>query len=436
MARFLKTVKKHLNIVFIGHVDAGKSTLCGHVLYQAGIVDVRQIEKFQMEATKMGMGSWYLSWVMDLADTERQKGKTEELGVAHFESEIYKYTILDAPGHRTYVPQMIGGAVQADIGVLVASARSGEFEAGFERGGQTSEHLIISKTSGVRFIIVVVNKMDDDTVKWSQKRYNDIVEKLTTFMLKEIGFKKEQFTFIPIAGLTGENLKDKGSNSPWYSGPTLFQCFDQVPLPPRNENDKFVLPVYDRIKSRNIFAYGKIEKGIITEGTQVLVMPSGVKSTVTGIFVEETKIRRGVPGDNIRLVMTNIDTDNINVGSVLCTIGNPCHVADKVIVKMKITKFAPQIIALGFSSMMHIHNEAFPATIEKIITLQTPGQKPEKNARFCKPNDMIDAVIQFSKSICVETFADFPQLGRFLLRYEGFTIGFGVVKKLPKSKTN
>ena len=424
--------KKHINLVFIGHVDAGKSTLCGHVLVLAGVVDQRTIEKYQKEAAEKGRGSWYFSWVMDLADSERAKGKTEEVGVARFETEAHKYTVLDAPGHRSYVPQMIGGAVQADVAVLVISARTGEFEAGFDRGGQTSEHLLISKTAGVRYIVIVINKMDDPTVKWSKERFDQIKQKFDPFIINEIGFKKEQFTYIPIAALGGGNIKDRAPECTWYKGPTLFEALDSIPLPPRNETDAFRLPVIDRYKTKSLYASGKIEKGCIHEKQQVIVMPSGAKGIVSAILHDEDKIRLAVPGDNILLQLQGIDIGDINAGSVICPVKAPCDVAQKCIVKMKLTSSAPQFIAPGFLAICHIHTEVVEVTIEKIMAVL--GPKKEANPKFVHAGQMVQCILKFSKPICIETFQNFPQLGRFIIRYESFTIAVGVVERLPKAK--
>ena len=211
------SVKEHLNVVFIGHVDAGKSTLGGNLLFITGVVDKRTMEKYEHEAKEAGRETWYLSWALDSTPQERSKGKTVEVGRAYFETLTRRYTILDAPGHKTYVPSMISGAAQADVAVLVISARKGEFETGFERGGQTREHIMLVKTVGVSKIVVVINKMDDPTVNWDQARYNEIKDKLVPF-IKAAGFNPKDVTFIPISAYTGLNLKEPLSSStcPWW----------------------------------------------------------------------------------------------------------------------------------------------------------------------------------------------------------------------------
>lgn len=211
-------VKEHLNIVFIGHVDAGKSTFGGNLLFLTGMVDKRTMEKYEKEAKEAGRDSWYLSWALDSTPQERAKGKTVEVGRAYFETEKRRYTILDAPGHKTFVPSMISGAAQADVAILVISARKGEFETGFERGGQTREHIMLVKTAGVSKVIVAINKMDDPTVNWEKSRYDEIKDKMTPF-IRAAGFNpKTDVTFIPVSAYTGVNLKDRASKSvaPWY----------------------------------------------------------------------------------------------------------------------------------------------------------------------------------------------------------------------------
>merc|ERR1712125_229922 len=195
-----------MNVVFIGHVDAGKSTTCGNILFLCNCVDERQVEKYQKEAKDKNRESWFLAYIMDTNEEEKAKGKTVEVGRAHFETENKRFTILDAPGHKSYVPNMIAGASAADVGVLLISARKGEFETGFEKGGQTREHVLLAKTLGVEKLLCAINKMDDSSVGWSQERYNEITNKVSPF-LKANGFKENQFSFLPISGLKGHNIK-------------------------------------------------------------------------------------------------------------------------------------------------------------------------------------------------------------------------------------
>ncbi|KAJ4752649.1 GTP-binding elongation factor Tu family protein [Rhynchospora pubera] len=217
--------KRHLNVVFIGHVDAGKSTTGGQILFLSGQVDDRTIQKYEKEAKDKSRESWYMAYIMDTNEEERVKGKTVEVGRAHFETDNTRFTILDAPGHKSYVPNMISGASQADIGVLVISARKGEFETGYEKGGQTREHVLLAKTLGVAKLVVVINKMDDPTVNWNKSRYDEIESKMAPF-LKTSGYNiKKDVHFLPISGLVGSNIKDRLDTKicSWWDGPCLFE---------------------------------------------------------------------------------------------------------------------------------------------------------------------------------------------------------------------
>ncbi|XP_039991419.1 eukaryotic peptide chain release factor GTP-binding subunit ERF3A [Xiphias gladius] len=240
--------KEHVNVVFIGHVDAGKSTIGGQIMYLTGMVDKRTLEKYEREAKEKNRETWYLSWALDTNQEERDKGKTVEVGRAYFETEKKHFTILDAPGHKSFVPNMIGGASQADLAVLVISARKGEFETGFEKGGQTREHAMLAKTAGVKHLIVLINKMDDPTVNWSLERYEECKEKLVPF-LKKVGFNpKKDIHFMPCSGLTGANLKDPVPECLWYTGLPFIAHLDSLPNFTRSSDGPVRLPIVDKYK--------------------------------------------------------------------------------------------------------------------------------------------------------------------------------------------
>lgn len=274
--------KEHLNVVFIGHVDAGKSTIGGQIMFLTGMVDKRTLEKYEREAKEKNRETWYLSWALDTNMEEREKGKTVEVGRAYFETDTKHFAILDAPGHRSFVPNMIGGASQADVAVLVISARRGEFETGFERGGQTREHAMLAKTAGVQHLVVLVNKMDDPTVKWSETRYNECKEKLTPF-LKKVGFNpKKDIHFMPCSGLTGANLKHSSlSDHPWYKDLPLIPYLDNLPTMVRSSDGPVRLPIVDKYKDMGVIVLGKIESGQISKGQQLVMQPN--KRKVKGI---------------------------------------------------------------------------------------------------------------------------------------------------------
>lgn len=241
------------------------------------MVDKRTLEKFERESKEMGRESWFYSWALDTGSEEREKGITVECGQAFFETDKRRYTLLDAPGHKNYVPSMISGANQADVAMLVISARKGEFETGFEKGGQTREHATLVKTAGVKKIIVVVNKMDDPTVNWDKARYDEIVDKVGPF-LKTSGFNPKDIYFMPISGFTGANLKEPLTKEvcPWYSGPSLLQYLDEMPSIDRRLNNPFLMPISGKYREMGTVILGKIESGRVAKGDTILIMPNKV----------------------------------------------------------------------------------------------------------------------------------------------------------------
>lgn len=273
-----KSKKEHVNVVFIGHVDAGKSTIGGQIMSLTGMVDKRTLEKYEREAREKSRESWYLSWALDTNQEERDKGKTVEVGRAHFETEKKHFTILDAPGHKSFVPNMIGGAAQADLAVLVISARKGEFETGFDRGGQTREHAMLAKTAGVKHLVVLVNKMDDPTVNWDENRYNECKEKILPY-LKKLGFNPvKDLTFMPCSGLTGYGLREKIDVAicPWYQGSAFIPFIDELPSLNRKADGPFIMPIVDKYKDMGTVVMGKVESGCAKKGQNLLVMPNRV----------------------------------------------------------------------------------------------------------------------------------------------------------------
>lgn len=252
------------------------------VSYLTGMVDKRTLEKFEKESKEMGRESWFYSWALDTGNEEREKGITVECGQAYFETDKRRYTLLDAPGHKNYVPSMISGANQADVAMLVISARKGEFETGFEKGGQTREHATLVKTAGVKKLVVVVNKMDEPTVKWDKSRYDEIVDKVSPF-LKQCGFNlKTDVFFMPVSGFTGANLKEPLTKEvcPWYDGPSLLQYLDDMPSIDRRLNGPFLMPISGKFREMGTVITGKIESGRVAKGDNILIMPNKVIYTV------------------------------------------------------------------------------------------------------------------------------------------------------------
>ena len=287
-------------------------------MFMTGMVDERTIEKFKIEAREKNRDSWWLAYVMDISEDEKAKGKTVEVGRATMETPTKRYTIFDAPGHKNYVPDMIMGAAMADVAALVISARKGEFEAGFERDGQTREHAQLARSLGVNRLIVIVNKMDEETVKWSEERYNDILSGATPFLVEQCGYRKEDLIFVPISGLMGHNIEKLTDSCPWYKGPTLLEILDSIEPPKRNIDGPLRVPILDRMKDRGVVVFGKVESGVIRIGTKLAVMPNNTKCQVTGIYNCKLElVRYANPGENIQIKVRMIEDETlINKGDV------------------------------------------------------------------------------------------------------------------------
>jgi len=426
--------KDHLNIVFIGHVDAGKSTICGHLMYLTGMVDKRTLEKYEKEAKEKNRESWYLSWALDTNQEERDKGKTVEVGRAYFETDTKHFTILDAPGHRSYVPNMIGGASQADLAVLVISARRGEFETGFERGGQTREHAMLVKTAGVKHLVVLINKMDDPTVLWEKERYDEIIDKITPY-LKKVGFNpKTDLKFIPCSGLTGAFLKDDTAiaECSWYDGLPLIPHLDGIGTVSRNSEGPIRIPIVDRYKDMGTIVLGKVESGLIRRGGLVTMMPNNKIVEIMQLWSDEDEVEYANPGENVKMKLKNCEEDDVSPGFVLCSSEELCMTGQVFDAQVVILEYK-SIICAGFQCVMHIHTSAEEVSIKNLICLidKKTGEKSKTRPRFIKQDQI--AIVRFQVMggiICMEPFKLFPQMGRFTLRDENRSIAIGKVLKI------
>ncbi|RKF58302.1 Eukaryotic peptide chain release factor GTP-binding subunit [Erysiphe neolycopersici] len=429
--------KEHVNIIFIGHVDAGKSTLGGAILIQSGMIDQRTLEKYKKEAKDMARESWWISWVLDLNKEERSQGKTIEVGRAFFETDKRRYSILDAPGHKTYVPSMIGGASQADVGILVISARKGEYETGFEKGGQTREHAMLAKTQGVNKLIVAINKMDDPTVEWSEKRYNECITKLSQF-LKATGYNlKNDIHFLPIAAQQMLGLKDRVPEKicPWYKGPSLLEYLDSMAALERKVNAPFMMPINGKYRDMGTIVEGKIEAGAIKKGMSLIMMPNREKVEAAAIYGEtEEEVTVGQCGDQVRLRLRGIEEEDILPGFVLCSPKRPVHCVSAFEAQIRVLELK-NILSAGFNCVLHVHSAIEEVTFAALLhTLQKgTGRKSKKAPTHAKKGDSIIAMIEViggAGTVCVERFEDYQQLGRFTLRDQGQTIAIGKITKL------
>ncbi|EDW04214.1 GH10109 [Drosophila grimshawi] len=428
-----RSKREHVNVVFIGHVDAGKSTIGGQIMSLTGMVDKRTLEKYEREAREKSRESWYLSWALDTNQEERDKGKTVEVGRAFFETDRKHFTILDAPGHKSFVPNMIGGAAQADLAVLVISARKGEFETGFDRGGQTREHAMLAKTAGVKHLVVLVNKMDDSTVNWDQTRYNECKDKILPY-LKKLGFNPaKDLTFMPCSGLSGYGLKDQVPESlcTWYRGPAFIPFIDELPSLNRNLDGPFIMPIVDKYKDMGTVVMGKVESGMARKGQNLLVMPNRTQVAVDQLFSDDFEVTSVGPGENVKIKLKGIEEEDVSPGFVICDAANPIKTG-KIFDAQVVILEHKSIICAGYSAVMHIHCAAEEVTVKALICLvdKKSGDKSKTRPRFVKQDQVAIMRIECSGMICLEQFKLFPQMGRFTLRDENKTIAIGKVLKV------
>lgn len=412
--------------------------MSGQLLYATGNVDKRTIAKYEKEAKTLNRESWFLAFIMDTNDEERAKGKTVEVGRAHFQTENRRFTVLDAPGHKNYVPNMIQGAAQADIGVLVISARKGEFETGYERGGQTREHALLAKTLGVKELLVVVNKMDDSTVNWSKDRYDTIEKKINNF-LKKNGFKKKNIRFVPISAITGDNVYKPvpESTCSWYKGETMLSLLDAIAIEGRDPNAPLRIPILDKFTDRGTGIMGKIETGSVRVGQKVSIYPGGHKGSVEGITIGDSaddSVDAAFPGENVEIRIKGIHEDHIKKGFVLADSKQPVPVVSKLQAQLQVLDLEDQkVFTAGYNAIMHIHTMQEEITVEKLQKSYDPEKKEEKtNPRFVKSHQTCDCVISLAQTIACEKYDNLQQLGRFTIRNQGRTVAIGKITGLPK----
>lgn len=427
--------KTLLNLVVIGHVDAGKSTLMGHLLYLLGNVNKRTMHKYEQESKKAGKASFAYAWVLDETGEERDRGVTMDVGMTKFETNSKVVTLMDAPGHKDFIPNMITGAAQADVAVLVVDASRGEFEAGFEAGGQTREHALLVRSLGVTQLAVAVNKMDQ--VNWQQVRFKEIVSKLGQF-LKQAGFKESDVFYIPSSGLSGENLTTRSSVSEltsWYSGPSLLEQIDALKAPQRSVDKPFRLCVSDVFKDQGsgFCVTGKIEAGYIQTGDRILAMPPNETCTVKGITLHDEALDWAAAGDHVSLTVTGMDIIKINVGCVFCDPKEPIRVCTRF--RARILLFNIEVpVTQGFPVLLHYQTVSEPATIRKLISVlhKSSGEVLKKKPKCLSKGMNAIVEIQTQRPVSLELYKDYKELGRFMLRYVGSTIAAGVVTEIKE----
>ena len=439
--------KTHVNLVVIGHVDSGKSTTTGHLIYKCGGIDKRTVEKFEKEAAELGKGSFKYAWVLDKLKNERERGITIDIALWKFETPKYHVTVIDAPGHRDFIKNMITGTSQADCGVLVIGGGTGEFEAGISKDGQTREHALLAYTLGVRQLIVAINKMD--SVKWDQGRYEEIVKETSNFV-KKVGYNPKTVPFVPVSGWNGDNMIEPSSNAPWYkgweketksgkvTGKTLLEAIDAIEPPTRPTDKPLRLPLQDVYKIGGIgtVPVGRVETGTIKAGMVVSFAPAGITTEVKSVEMHHESLAEGVPGDNVGFNVKNVSVKEIRRGNVAGDSKNdPPKGCDYFTAQVIILNHPGQISA-GYSPVLDCHTAhiacRFNELLEKID--RRTGKKLEENPKAIKSGDAAIVNMIPTKPMCVETFTEYPPLGRFAVRDMRQTVAVGVIKAVAKSE--
>jgi len=428
--------KPHLNLVIIGHVDHGKSTLMGHLLYLAGAIDERTLKKYEEEAKKIGKESFKYAWVLDKLKEERERGLTIDLAFWKFETDKYYFTIIDAPGHRDFIKNMITGASQADAAILVVSAKKGEFEAGIGPGGQTREHAYLAFTLGVNQIVVAINKMDDPSVNWSKDRYQEIKNEVSQ-LLKEIGYKIDKIHFVPVSAWTGDNLVKKSEKMPWYDGLTLMEALNEFEIPAKPIDKPLRIPIQDvyTITGVGTVPVGRVETGVLRVGDTVVFEPAGVKGEVKSIEMHHEPLQEAVPGDNIGFNVKGVSKKDIRRGDVAGHPDKPPTVAKEFIGQVIII-WHPTSIAPGYTPVLHAHTAHVATRFAELLTKidRRTGQVVEEKPAYLKRGDA--ALVKFipTRPFVIERYAEIPQLGRFAIRDMGKTVAVGIVKEVVPAK--
>ena len=428
--------KSHLNLIITGHIDNGKSTTMGHFLMDLGVVDERTIAAHAKESEETGKGDTFkYAWVMDNIKDERARGITIDLAFKKFETPKYFFTLIDAPGHRDFVKNMITGASEADCAVLVLSAKEGETDTAIAPGGQAREHAFLLKTLGVAQIIVAVNKMD--SADYKEDAYKAVVEKGRE-LVKQCGYKPDNVPFIPVSGWKGDNLVKKSENLSWYSGKTLLEAFDDFTVPEKPTGKPLRLPVQDvySITGVGTVPVGRVETGSMKPNDKIIVMPSGATGEIKSIETHHQEMPSAQAGDNIGFNLRGIEKKDIKRGDVLGTPDNPPTVAAEFKAQI-IVIHHPTALAPGYTPVMHCHTAQVAATITAFESKIDPatGGTSEENPKFLKVGDAAIVRIKPVRPTCIETFKEFPEMGRFALRDMGATIAAGVVKEITPHKS-
>ncbi|EAR84550.1 translation elongation factor EF-1alpha (macronuclear) [Tetrahymena thermophila SB210] len=427
--------KVHINLVVIGHVDSGKSTTTGHLIYKCGGIDKRVIEKFEKESAEAGKGSFKYAWVLDKLKAERERGITIDISLWKFETAKYHFTIIDAPGHRDFIKNMITGTSQADVAILMIASPQGEFEAGISKDGQTREHALLSFTLGVKQMIVCLNKMDEKTVNFSEERYTEIKKELSDY-LKKVGYKPETIPFIPISGFNGDNMLERSTNCPWYKGPILIEALDALEPPKRPIDKPLRLPLQDVYKIGGIgtVPVGRVETGVIKPGMSIQFAPNKVIAECKSVEMHHEQLQEAVPGDNVGFNIKGVSVKDIRRGNVASDAKNDPAKEAATFYSQVIIMNHPGQIQAGYTPVLDCHTAHIACKFETIhdkIDRRT-GKSQEENPKFIKNGDAALVTLIPTKPLCVEVFQEYPPLGRYAVRDMKQTVAVGVIKKVEK----
>jgi elongation factor 1-alpha len=447
----MPTDKQHINIVVIGHVDSGKSTSTGHLIYKCVGIDKRTIEKFEKEAQEMGKGSFKYAWVLDKLKAERERGITIDIALWKFETKTYYVTVIDAPGHRDFIKNMITGTSQADCAVLIVAAGTGEFEAGISKNGQTREHALLAYTLGVKQLIVGVNKMDSTEPPYSKDRFEEIKKEVSTY-IKKVGYNPDTVAFVPISGWQGDNMVEASNNMTWFKGwevkrkrggkeevvkgTTLMEALDAIEPPSRPTDKPLRLPLQDVYKIGGIgtVPVGRVETGILKPGMIVTFAPQNLTTEVKSVEMHHESLPEALPGDNVGFNIKNVSVKEIRRGNVCGDSKNdPPKETDNFMAQVIIMNHPGEIHA-GYSPVLDCHTAHIACKFSELLKKvdRRSGKEIEDAPKMLKSGEAAFVLMNPSKPMCVETFADYPPLGRFAVRDMKQTVAVGVVKEVTK----
>jgi elongation factor 1-alpha len=417
--------KPHMNLIFIGHIDHGKSTTVGRLLYETKSISEQDMKKMKDEAAKYNKPTFEFAFVMDQLKEERERGITIDIAHKEFQTPKFYFTIIDAPGHRDFVKNMITGASQADAAVLVISCPDGIQQ-------QTREHAFLAKVLGINQLIVGVNKMD--AANYDRTKFEDVKLAILT-LLKTVGYDTSTIPVIPYSAMGGDNIVAKSDKMQWYSGPTLLEALDTLKVPVKPTDKPLRLPIQDvySISGFGTVPVGRVETGVMKPGDMIIIMPSGVKTDVKSIEMHHQQLQKAEPGDNIGFNIKGVDKKDIKRGDVVGLASNPPTVVQEFTAQIVVINH-PTAIAAGYTPVFHIHTVQVAATIIEIMEKKDPktGQTLQKNPDFIKNGDVAIVKIKPTKPIVAEKYSDFPPLGRFAIRDMGQTVAAGVILDVVK----